>query len=279
MRSSNITGLAIALAGLLCAGTPALAQDDQVGGKDHPLFSRWPGYYIDSYKHTDFDAYTYALKDRKETVEGDLHVINYCVKRGNKAASELAIIRNYENAIRKAGGTVLFTDGTEATIGKIVQGGKEIWVRAAPWNQGDCVELNITERRGMEQNIQANAAVWRSDIASTGRAAVYGVFFDTDRAEIKPESEPALAEMAKLLKENATLNVHIVGHTDNSGTVERNIKLSQDRAAAVVNALVSRHGIAAARLKAHGVASLAPVASNRSEDGKAKNRRVELVER
>ena len=125
----------------------------------------------------------------------------------------------------------------------------------------------------------ANATSWLSDITTTGHAAVYGIYFDTDRAEIKPESEPALAEMAKLLKGNAALNVFIVGHTDNTGTLEHNMKLSQDRATSVVNALVSKQGIAAARLKAMGVASLAPVASNDTEDGKAKNRRVELVKR
>jgi OmpA-OmpF porin, OOP family len=131
----------------------------------------------------------------------------------------------------------------------------------------------------MEQTIQANAASWFSDISTTGHAAVYGVYFDTDKAEIKPESGPALVEMAKLLKNNAALNVFIVGHTDNTGTFEHNMKLSLDRAAAVVNALVSKHGIATARLRPMGVASLAPVMSNLTEEGRAKNRRVELVER
>jgi len=96
---------------------------------------------------------------------------------------------------------------------------------------------------------------------------------------IKPESEPALAEMAKLLKDNPSLNVFIVGHTDNTGTFEHNMKLSLDRATAVVNALVSGHGIAAARLKAVGDGPTAPVASNDTDEGRAKNRRVELVKR
>jgi len=85
-----------------------------------------------------------------------------------------------------------------------------------------------------------------------GHFAVYGIYFDTDKAEIKPESEPALAEMTKLLKDNPSLNVFIVGHTDSTGTFEHNLTLSMDRASAVVNALVSGHGIAAARLKPYG---------------------------
>jgi outer membrane protein OmpA-like peptidoglycan-associated protein len=265
--------------GALLFGGAALAQEDTKGGKDHPLFSRWPGYYLCNYDHKKFDAYTYELKDSKETVEGEYFYLSYCNKRDVAGASELEVIRNYENAIRKAGGTVLYTNGTSYTIGKIVKEGKEIWVRAKTRNQGENVELNITERQVMEQTIQANAASWLSDITTTGHAAVYGIYFDTDKAEIKPESEPALAEMAKLLKNNPSLNVFIVGHTDNTGTFEHNMKLSQDRAASVVNALVSRHGMAAARLKAVGDGPTAPVASNDSEDGRAKNRRVELVNR
>jgi outer membrane protein OmpA-like peptidoglycan-associated protein len=255
------------------------AQADLPGSKDYPLFSRWPGYYILHYSHNKFDAYTYQLKDKKETVEGECYYLDYRIKDGVDAASILAIIRNYENAIRKAGGTVLYTpEDNDYTVGKIVQEGKEIWVRIDPY-QGQYFQLNIVERQAMEQTIQANAASWFSDISTTGHAAVYGIYFDVDKAEIKPESEPALVEMAKLLKTNAALNVFIVGHTDNTGTFEHNMKLSQDRAASVVTALVGKHGIATTRLRPMGVASLAPVASNKTEEGKAKNRRVELVER
>jgi outer membrane protein OmpA-like peptidoglycan-associated protein len=268
-----------AIGALLLLSGAALAQEDVAGSRDYPLFSRWPGYSLDSYKHSRFDAVEFELEDGKQTVEGEYYFIDYYRKEGVEAATALEIIRNYENAIRKAGGTVLYTSGTSYTIGKIVKEGKEIWVQVHPWNDGRGIELKIVERQAMEQTIQANAATWRSDITATGHAAVYGIYFDTDKAVIKPESEPALAEMAKLLKDNPSLNVFIVGHTDSTGTFEHNLTLSMDRASAVVNALVSGHGIAAARLKPYGVASLAPVASNVTEDGKAKNRRVELVER
>jgi OOP family OmpA-OmpF porin len=213
-------------------------------------------------------------------VEGEKYYIDYCVKDGVEKAGGLEIIRNYENAIRKAGGTVLYTPAdNDYTVGKIVKEGKEIWVCVDPGFGGSYIALYIVERQAMEQTIQANAASWFTDISATGHAAVYGIYFDIDKAEIKSESEPALAEMAKLLKNNAALNVFIVGHTDNTGTFEHNVKLSQDRAAAVVSALVGKHGIAAARLRAIGAASYAPVASNKTDEGKAKNRRVELVER
>ena len=105
----------------------------------------------------------------------------------------------------------------------------------------------------------------------------YGIYFDTDKATLKPESEPTLVEMAKFLKANAATKVFIVGHTDMQGGVERNQKLSQDRAASVVAALTGKHGIAKDRLTADGVGPLAPVAANDTEAGRAKNRRVEMV--
>jgi len=278
--SKNINLAVIGLALVLAVALPTAAQEDKPGSQDYPLFSRFPGYRIDVYEHRDFDAFTFkSSKDAQETVEGEYYRINYYVKRDAVPASALEVIRNYENAIRKAGGTVLYTQGSDFTFGKIVQEGKEVWVRVRAWNDGQGIELHIVERQAMEQTIEANAATWLSDITSTGRAAVYGITFDTDKAVIKPESEPVLAEMAKLLKDNPSLNVFIVGHTDSTGSYEHNLKLSQERAAAVVNALVSGHGIAAARMTSVGVGPVAPVAPNDTEDGRAKNRRVELVKR
>jgi len=266
--------------GALLFGGAALAQEDTKGGKDHPLFSRWPGYYIMHYDHKKFDTYTYQLKDRKETVEGDKYYIDYSIKDGAEIAGNLEIIRNYENAIRKAGGTVLYTpEDKDYTVGKIVKEGKEIWVCVDPYQGGRYISLYIVERQSMEQTIQANAASWFSDISTTGHAAVYGIYFDTDKAEIKPESEPAFAEMAKLLKANPALNLFVVGHTDATGEIGHNMKLSEARAASVTNALAAKYGIAASRLAPHGVGPLAPVASNDSDEGRAKNRRVELVKR
>ncbi|HSQ77103.1 MAG TPA: OmpA family protein, partial [Bacteroidota bacterium] len=94
---------------------------------------------------------------------------------------------------------------------------------------------------------------------------------------LKPESEMAIGEVGKLLKAEASLKLYVVGHTDNAGGLESNMKLSHDRAEAVVQALVKNHGIVASRLKSFGAGPYAPVASNDTEGGKAKNRRVELV--
>jgi len=111
-----------------------------------------------------------------------------------------------------------------------------------------------------------------------GSASVYGIYFDFDKADIKPESEPAIKEIAKLLQENKTLKLYVVGHTDNVGSLDYNLKLSKARADAVIRELTTKYKISPDRLKAFGVGSLAPVATNKTEEGRAKNRRVELVE-
>lgn len=127
--------------------------------------------------------------------------------------------------------------------------------------------------------VTIDAEAMGKGIDQYGKVALYGLYFDHDKAVLKPESKPALAEIAKLLKARPKLNVYVVGHTDSTGAFSHNLKLSQDRSRAIVDALVKEYGIASARLEPHGVASLAPVAANRSDGERAKNRRVELVER
>lgn len=110
-----------------------------------------------------------------------------------------------------------------------------------------------------------------------GRVAIYGVLFDTDKADVKPESKAQLDEMGRFLQQNPAVTVFVVGHTDNQGKLDHNLSLSQRRAESVVNALAEQYKIARSRLLGKGIANLAPVAPNQMEEGRAKNRRVELV--
>jgi hypothetical protein len=135
----------------------------------------------------------------------------------------------------------------------------------------------IVEKQAMAQDIVANAAALANDLRTTGHVTVEGIYFDTGRAMIKPESAKAIGEIAKLLAGDPTLKVYVVGHTDSVGVLDANMRLSQERADAVAQALVQTHGIAAARLKSFGNGPYAPVASNDAEAGRARNRRVELV--
>lgn len=141
------------------------------------------------------------------------------------------------------------------------------------------VLLEIVEPRKMEKRMEmVSAEEIGGDLAKQGKAIFYGIQFAFDKADIKPESESQLAEMAKFMKANAQLRAFIIGHTDNKGTLDYNVSLSNRRADAVVKALATRHGIDAKRMTARGLGPLSPVATNRTEDGQAKNRRVELVE-
>jgi outer membrane protein OmpA-like peptidoglycan-associated protein len=267
------------LSAALVAAAPAFAQTDKAGCKDHPLFpTRMPGYSIETCKVEEFGFYEFFTpKPPKRRVEGKFTFIAYVVANRASEASALAVVRNYEAALKKVGATELQTDAkaTWWVNGKVVKDGQEAWAQAEKGNGK--IWLRVVETKAMQQYVEADATALGSDIKSSGHVAVYGITFDTAKSVVKPESKPALEEIAKLLKQDAALKLKVVGHTDMVGALEANMTLSQARAEAVVQALVSQHGIAAARLKGHGVGPLAPVASNDSDEGRAKNRRVELV--
>ena len=155
------------------------------------------------------------------------------------------------------------------------------WDKANPTykaRQGAYIAVDIIEEKAMTQNmVVVNASEMAKAIGSTGRVALYGIYFDFNKADVKPGSKPALLEIATLLKNEPGLKLNVVGHTDNVGGLEANLALSRKRADAVVQALVRDHGVAPSRLLAHGVAFLSPLAVNTTEEGRAKNRRVELL--
>jgi outer membrane protein OmpA-like peptidoglycan-associated protein len=141
------------------------------------------------------------------------------------------------------------------------------------------VQLDIIELKPMETNmVVVDAEAMAKGLNAEGHIAIYAVYFDTNSAELKPASKPALAQVEKLMEQQPQLKLLIVGHTDNVGGLEHNKDLSRRRAASVTEALSTQHGINPSRLSSDGVAYLAPVASNRNEAGRTKNRRVELVE-
>lgn len=146
--------------------------------------------------------------------------------------------------------------------------------------RGAYIALDIIETQPMVQKmVTVTADEMSRSISTTGRVSLYGIYFDTNKSDIRPESRPALQEIASLLKKQPVLKLHVVGHTDNIGGIEFNMGLSKRRADAVVASLARDFGIAPARLTANGVAYLAPVAPNTTEPGRARNRRVELVPR
>lgn len=170
-------------------------------------------------------------------------------------------------------------------VGSLNQGGREVYVltytssAVSDDTHYAATYLEIIEPKAMPTGqVTVDAKALQAGLHSDGKIALYGLFFDTGKADIKPESKAQLDEMAKLLQGQPALKVYIVGHTDNQGGLDANLALSQQRAQAVVAALsAAPYKIDARRLQPRGVASLAPLASNAAEDGRARNRRVELV--
>lgn len=255
--------------------------------------------------HVDRPAPDAVLK-----IEGKVTHNGYVIKGGK---STLEVMRNYEQALTQGGFQTVFKCGDRASCGedmdrlvilsrKMAPGGfpssfnadsryilakretpegavhAVVFVMNDPSNGRVNVYQQVIETKSMATGqVQVFSAVaLKQGLEAEGKVAVYGIYFDSANADIKPESKPSLDEMVQLLTNNKTLKVYIVGHTDNVGTLATNLDLSLRRAEAVVRALVSMK-IDAARLAGKGVASLAPVASNSTETGRAKNRRVELV--
>jgi outer membrane protein OmpA-like peptidoglycan-associated protein len=144
---------------------------------------------------------------------------------------------------------------------------------------GESYGVEIVERAGMTQSIELNAAALAKAIVDAGSVAVRGILFDTAKASIKPESEPVLQTIAEVLKGDPALVLEIQGHTDNVGQAAANRTLSQQRADALRQFLIAKHGIAATRLTATGLGDTKPVAPNTTDEGRAQNRRVELVKK
>jgi OOP family OmpA-OmpF porin len=269
----------VVLAVVLMAGS-AFAQQDAKGCKDHPLFTRMPNFYISSCvtkEYDEVDFYEPPQGEKRVKVGGRKYVIEYLAKKGfEDKMTSLQIMRNYANASRQIGGSVYERSNYMAYI-KILKDGKEIWVEFNPYGDHRYY-LTFVEKEAMKQEVTADAKFMADGISSTGHVAIYGIYFDFNKSDVKPESDPALQEINKLLSNNPNLKVFIVGHTDNVGGVDYNMKLSQARADAVVKALTTKYKVNPQSLKAYGVGQLAPVAPNKTEDGRAKNRRVELVE-
>ncbi len=282
MKSATVLIASAFIAAILFCFSPAAApaqQPDREGFKDPTLFTRPARCYGDGVDEKEFDAYDFPVgSDKVEHVEG--HYARYIYRYDDSAGpqpSDLQVIRNYQNAATRIGGKVLYEnrDHNQTTL-RISKPGQETWVSVEPY--GPQFALVIVERQSMKQDVVANAGALQSGLAEVGHAEVPGIYFDFGKSDVKPESKPALDEVAKLLQANPSMRVWVVGHTDSVGSAQSNVTLSNARAASVIRVLTQQMGVAPSRLAPHGAGPYAPVASNKTEEGRAKNRRVELVE-
>ncbi len=273
MRYSRTIVFWLCLAAVLGFGAGLYAQEDAEGCKDSPLLSRMKGFYISDCEHN-YDQVEFVVPDGAKVLEGQKTLINYTLAEGAAAPSEFQIIKNYINAIKSLGGEVVKEGDGQATL-KLVKNGKEVWIDVSAYNSGTVYSLTILELGEMAQEVTANEMLAALD--KDGFIALY-INFDTGKADIKPESEGIVDQIALLLKDNPDLQVSIEGHTDNVGDPKANKTLSERRAKAVAAAVTAK-GVEAGRMTTVGWGQEKPVADNRSEDGRAKNRRVEIVKK
>lgn len=254
----------------------------------HSLFSTMPNYKVDKYSVIDKDFAELQIysPDKKSTSgysivkkEGvyEERTFKYQGEDYLKAPSKLAILTNFKNAVKQKGGEIVFSDDfyQDKVFFKLKQSGDTYWIKVYTDGIGNYT-ISSAKEAPMKQDIVMTVDDIKNSINAEGKVLFYGVYFDTDKATLKAESAPTLTNIAGFLKANS-VNVFVVGHTDNSGTPERNLTLSKDRANAVVTELTTKYGVNKTQVTAQGVGSLAPVASNKTEEGKSRNRRVEIV--
>lgn len=256
-------------------------------------------------RHVNFDRHYFIAGDKAVAVEGRIFHDRFNLAGGERTYSDIEFRRNYENAIQALGGKKINTTGyTREVIAAaggrdvlekvnhaaaavpdyphdiylIRQGGKEWWIDVSTGAFPLHGYVVVLEKEGMKQSLGfLDATAMKQAIDKDGRVALY-INFDTDKATLRPDAQPVIDEIGKLLDGDATLKLSIEGHTDNTGTPSHNLTLSTARARSVLGALVGL-GIDPARLASKGHGQDKPVADNGSEEGRAKNRRVELVKR
>ncbi len=272
-------------------------------GKEPPFIKAYPGSELLDQEVTQFDEAIIPLGpvvqgklSKSEKVEGKITRLQY---RDPEGRSALEKVRNYEQALREAGFQIAYTCnhdaeecGSQIAIPppvKLFPAEKRylaarwtrpqgaVWVAAMVGSA--FTKVWIVEARPMDTGmVKISAESLGKGLSSEGHIALYGIFFDTGKAVVKAESADTLKEIAVLLQKKPKLNLYVVGHTDSVGKLADNIDLSKRRAAAVVSELTTKYRVDVARLRPDGVGPLAPVATNREETGRARNRRVELVE-
>lgn len=265
----------LAVLAILMLAAAAKAEDVQ-GCKDPQQLQRFPGssiYACDDKEYDELDVPTGVNEDGLVNQHLGGHVRSYSYKLP-ESSSEIQVGKNIENALAKAGYKILV--GTKAAGGCCHVTGQAKNLYVATEVGGGAVEVKVIELKDMEQKVEADASSMLDAINKTGRVAVYGINFDTGKSAIQESSEGVLNEVAKLLTDNADLKLRVEGHTDNQGKSKDNLELSKKRAAAVKAWLVKK-GIEASRLSTDGFGDKKPVGDNKTDEGRAKNRRVELV--
>ena len=298
---------------LICLN--CFAQNDVAASKDHPVVSRFKGANIIFYEFNKYNQYklrTSPINKGDEKSAKNLVLkgkVTRIVYQCPKSSSSFEVYKSYVSALKVNEFETIFTceatncgssnafgysypndnfphiksyskDQFYFTAKRKENDSTEIYVAVYSvfTNDGPVVRLDVIEINSFEEGqVNVSALKILFDIEKSGKAVINQIFFESGKANILTGSSFALQEIATFLKNNPTTKIYVVGHTDNEGSLNFNINLSEQRADAVVRELTEKYGINQSRLIAKGVGFLCPVASNQSDKGKSLNRRVELV--
>jgi OOP family OmpA-OmpF porin len=264
----------VSLLGFMFLSIAAAAEPDAAGCKDY-FVTRLAGYRIWECDVKDFDSAVFAEGTNKETKVDGRIVTNFYQQPDDATPNSPALVRrNYENALKAAGWIVIYSDNDTLTE-KQTKDGEERWAQLTG-NGGSSYQLLLAQKAGMQQSV-VSAGDMLTALNKDGHISLH-INFDTGKATIKPDSKSIVDQVIALMKQNSQLNLSIEGHTDNVGATASNKTLSVARAQSVVSALVNA-GVAQSRLSAAGFGQERPIADNNTEDGRAQNRRVDLVKK
>jgi outer membrane protein OmpA-like peptidoglycan-associated protein len=246
-------------------------------GKDYPLLGHMPNYVAGTPEKRHFDQLDFDVANGDEaktvTVQGAKYRVSYSLREGAQPSSDLDILQNYRTALEVLGAQILFTDASNVDA-RLEKNGSPVWIKIS--SGGGETDLSVIEEKAFQASIQPpKADALKAALEKDGHIALH-IHFDFGKATLRPDAQPILAQVEKLLRDNPALKLSVEGHTDDVGGQDVNLKLSQGRAAAVVGALV-KSGIAEDRLRSAGHGADQPIADNATAEGRAKNRRVELV--
>jgi len=244
-------------------------------------FSMLPNHQLTDCEEKEFEKLTIYTKDKEGnrvagSKEGFFTKASYrWLGEWAKRPSNTQIYRNYEQAAVKNGGEILFS-ADWGLFFKYKKGDENYYVNVSTDGSGYYYVISLKEA-SMNQDVAYTAAEMEAMMESEGQISFYNIYFDTDKATLQPASDPAMEVIATYLKAHSNKRVFIVGHTDNTGSAAYNMKLSKERAKAVVEELTVKHRVASTQLTPEGVGPLAPATSNQTESSRAKNRRVVMV--
>lgn len=254
----------------------ALLVSAAAGYEEHSIIKSIPGFVLDDSDVKEFSSFTFEYKQNEKwvtkQVKGKFWFLYYEYPKEDRKFSTLEIIENYKQAALEKEGQILREDDPKLDF-TIPYSAGTIWVHLHAWENS--YELTIIEEKGFTKKLEFSADEMKRELDKSGRVAIYGIFFDLDRSNLKVGSEKILIEMVKLMKNHADLNIEIQGHTDATGTRDHNVTLSERRAQAV-KSFLALYGIEPSRMTTKGYGSDQPVASNETEEGRSMNRRVEL---